>query len=175
MTSKPARRDTTLVPRRVGFFRPRAVRRGRQRESRMDESSPTRAQQVGRAASAFERERTGRLAGSVAVAVSGDTLVVTLGGALSPAERALGTNPSGAALVQEFHRAVFASACGPLLRDIARITGTEVREAAADARPAAGAPALGARRAAGRGVLPPGRLGRAGGGVLPQQRAVAPR
>jgi hypothetical protein len=34
--------------------------------------------------------------------------------------------------MQEFHRQLFASACAPLLQDIQRITGVEVREACAE-------------------------------------------
>jgi len=106
----------------------------------MDEPNPTRAQQIARAASDFERQRTGHAPESVAVVISGDTLVVTLRGALSPAELALARTPSGAAQVQEFHRLLFATACGPLRAEIGRITGVKVREAAA-LDPAAGAAA----------------------------------
>jgi uncharacterized protein YbcI len=56
--------------------------------------------------------------------------VVTLRGALSPAELALARGPAGAALLQEFHRALFASACGTLQKEIERIAGAAVREAA---------------------------------------------
>jgi uncharacterized protein YbcI len=98
----------------------------------MDQSKETVAQQVARAASAFERRRTGHAPRSVTVVLSGETLVVTLHGALSPAERALAQSPAGAAQVQEFHRQLFASACEPLRQEIKRITGVEVREAAAE-------------------------------------------
>ncbi len=98
----------------------------------MDQPGPTRAQQVARAVIAFERERAGRLPASVAVALTGDTLVVTLHGALSPAERALAQAPAGAALVHDFHRALFANACGPLCQEVAAALGAEVREAAAE-------------------------------------------
>lgn len=90
------------------------------------------AQQVGRAAMAFERQRTGHEPDSVRVVLGADTLVVTLYGALSPAERALAADPAGAAKVQEFHRQLFATASGPLRREISRITGVEVREASAE-------------------------------------------
>jgi uncharacterized protein YbcI len=98
----------------------------------MDQSKETVAQQVARAASAFERRRTGHAPRSVTVVLSGETLVVTLHGALSAAERALAQSPAGAAQVQEFHRQLFASACEPLRQEIKRITGVEVREAAAE-------------------------------------------
>jgi uncharacterized protein YbcI len=98
----------------------------------MDQSNSTVAQQVARAASAFEQRRTGHAPRSVAVVLSGETLVVTLHGALSPAERALARSPAGAAQVQEFHRQLFASASGPLRQEIKRITGAEVRESTAE-------------------------------------------
>ena len=46
---------------------------------------------------------------SVTVVLSEDTLVITLHGALSPAEKALAQSPAGAAQVQEFHRQLFAN------------------------------------------------------------------
>jgi hypothetical protein len=41
----------------------------------MDKSSPMMAQQIGRAASAFERQRTGHVPKSVSVVLGGDTLM----------------------------------------------------------------------------------------------------
>jgi uncharacterized protein YbcI len=108
----------------------------------MNGPRPTRARQIARAASAFEREATGRPPESVAVALAGDTLVVTLHGALSPAEQALGRTQAGASLLQEFHRGVFASAGGPLRQEVARVTGVEVREATAEVQAATGTLAL---------------------------------
>jgi uncharacterized protein YbcI len=46
---------------------------------------------------------------SVTVVLSGNTLVVTLHEALSPAERDMAQSPEGAAKVQEFHRQLFSS------------------------------------------------------------------
>jgi uncharacterized protein YbcI len=46
----------------------------------------TKAQQIAQAAAEFEKTRTGRTPQSVTVVLSGETLVVTLHGALSPAE-----------------------------------------------------------------------------------------
>ena len=68
----------------------------------------------------------------MAVVLSGDTLLITLHGALSPAEKALAQNPEGAAKVQEFHRQLFASSADELRQEIKRITGVEVREAATE-------------------------------------------
>ncbi len=70
--------------------------------------------------------------------LSEDTLVVTLHGVLSPAEQALAKSPAGAAQVQEFHRRLFADSADPLRQEIKRITGVEVREAAAEVEPTSG-------------------------------------
>jgi uncharacterized protein YbcI len=87
------------------------------------------AEQIARAASAFEQQRTGRAPQSVTVVVSGETLVITLHGVLSPTEKALALNPEGAAQVQELHRQLFTTSSEPLCKEIARITGVEVRHA----------------------------------------------
>ena len=52
------------------------------------------AQQIAQAAIAFEQQRTGHEPQSVAVVLSGDTLLITLHGALSPAEKALAQSPA---------------------------------------------------------------------------------
>jgi uncharacterized protein YbcI len=98
----------------------------------MDKSKLTMAQQVAQAASAFQRERTGHTPKSVTVVLSEDTLVVTLHGALSPAEQAAAKSPAGAAQVQEYHRKLFTSSADSLRQEIKRITGVEVREAIAE-------------------------------------------
>ena len=98
----------------------------------MNQSPSTMAQQIARAASVFEQERTGHAPGSVTVVLSDNTLVLTLHGALSPAEKALARSPEGAAQVQEFHRQLFSTSCEPLRQEIRRITGVEVREATAE-------------------------------------------
>lgn len=90
------------------------------------------ARQIAQAASAFQEERTGHVPHSVAVVLSGETLVITLHGALSPAEKDLAKTPEGAAQVQEFHRQLFANASESLCRDIRKITGVDVREATAE-------------------------------------------
>ena len=104
----------------------------------MDNSNSAMAKQVAVAASEFERRRTGNLPTSITVVLSGDTLVVTLRGALSPAEQALARNPEGAAQVQEFHRQLFDNSADSLRQEIKRITGVEVREAAVEAEPSTG-------------------------------------
>ena len=104
----------------------------------MDKYTSTTARKIAQAASAFQQRRTGHVPESVAVVLSDDTLVVTLHGALSPAEKALAASPAGAAQVQEFHRQLFTSDCGPLRQEIKRITGVEVREAATEVETATG-------------------------------------
>jgi uncharacterized protein YbcI len=74
----------------------------------------------------------------VTVVLSDDTLVIVLHGALSPAEKALARDPTGAAKVQEFHRQLFANSSASLRQEIKRITGAEVREASAEVEPASG-------------------------------------
>jgi uncharacterized protein YbcI len=98
----------------------------------MDQSKLTMAQQIAQAASAFEQQRTGQVPKSVTVVLSEDTLVITLHGVLTLAERAMAQSPAGAAHVQEYHRQLFANVCEPLRQEIKRITGVEVREAAAE-------------------------------------------
>ncbi len=90
------------------------------------------AQQIAEAASAFELLRTGHGPKSVTVVLSADTLVITLHGALSPAERALAQTPEGASQVQHFHRQLFAESSESLRQEIKRITGVDVREATAE-------------------------------------------
>jgi uncharacterized protein YbcI len=98
------------------------------------------AQQIAEAATAFQTQRTGHAPKSVSVVLSGDTLVVTLHGALSPAEQTLAKQSAeGAAKVQEFHRQLFLTASDTLRNEIKRITGIDVREAVADVEPATGA------------------------------------
>ena len=75
---------------------------------------------------------------SVTVVLSDTTLVVTLHGALSEAEKALAKSPAGAAQVQDFHRQLFANASDSLRQEIKRITGVEVREATAEVEPTTG-------------------------------------
>ena len=98
----------------------------------MDNSHSTMAQQIAQAASAFEQLRTGHGPKSVTVVLSEETLVITLHGALSPAEKALAQTPAGAAQVQEFHRQLFTDSSESLRQEIKRITGVEVREATAE-------------------------------------------
>jgi len=103
------------------------------------QSTPTMAQRIAEAATTFQRQRTGRAPKSVTVVLSGDTLVITLHGALSPAEQAMAQSPDGAAKMQEFHRQLFLTASDTLRQDVKRITGMEVREATVEVEPKTGA------------------------------------
>ena len=107
--------------------------------SPMDALRSIMAEQIAYAARTFQQHSTGHMPKAVTVVLSGDTLVVTLHEALSPAERALAQSPEGAMQVQEFHRQLFSSSCDSLRQEIERITGTEVREAAAEIEPTSGA------------------------------------
>jgi uncharacterized protein YbcI len=98
----------------------------------MDKSNSAMAQQIAKAAIAFERQNKGHAPRSVSVVVSDDTVVITMHGALSLAETAVAKSPAGAAQMQEFHRQLFASSCEPLRQEIKRITGVEVRGATAE-------------------------------------------
>ncbi|MCC7144862.1 MAG: DUF2294 family protein [Phycisphaeraceae bacterium] len=98
----------------------------------MPELKPTMAQQVAQAASAFQQQRTGHVPAVVTVVLGGNTLVVTMHEALTPAEKVLAQSPAGAAQVQEYHRQLFADSADMLRKEITRITGVEVREAVAE-------------------------------------------
>lgn len=104
----------------------------------MNEPRSMMAQQIAQAASAFEHRRTGNVPKSVTVVISENTLVITLHGALSPAELALAKSAAGAAQVQEFHRQLFVNASDSLRQEIKRITGVDVREATAEVEPSTG-------------------------------------
>ena len=104
----------------------------------MKKLDPSVAQQIAQAASAFEQRRTGHTPQSVAVILSENTLVITLNGVLSLAEKALAQSPAGAAQVQEFHRQLFSDSADSLRQDIKRITGVEVCEATAEVEPSSG-------------------------------------
>jgi len=98
----------------------------------MDKQKRTMAQQVAQAASDFQQQRTGHVPKAVTVVLSEDTLVITLHGALSPAESALAQSATGAAQVREFHQQLFTSSADSLREEIRKITGVPVREAVAE-------------------------------------------
>ena len=98
----------------------------------MSKLESSMSEQVAKAASEFQQQRTGHAPKSVSVVLSDQTLVITLHGALSAAERALAGSAAGAAQVQEFHRQLFTNSADLLRQEIKRITGVEVREATAE-------------------------------------------
>ena len=104
----------------------------------MEKLDSTVARQIAQTAIVFERQRTGHAPKSVTVVVSEDTLVISLDGTLSPAEKALAQSPAGAAQVQEFHRQLFHSSAEEMRQEIKRITGAAVHEATAELEPATG-------------------------------------
>jgi uncharacterized protein YbcI len=90
------------------------------------------AQQIARAAAVFEVQRTGIAPTAITVVLGEGTLVITLQGALSPAEKAMAMTPEGAAKVQELHRQLFNTSAEPLRKEIKQITGVAVAEASAE-------------------------------------------
>jgi uncharacterized protein YbcI len=100
---------------------------------------PTMAEQVARAVSVFQEKRTGHAPKGVTAVLCDDTLVVTLHEALSPAERDLSRTPEGAVWVQEYHRQLFRGSVDSLRKEIKRITGVAVGEAAAEVEMTTGA------------------------------------
>jgi uncharacterized protein YbcI len=105
----------------------------------MDKPSSTIAQQIAQAASAFERRRTGNTPKSVTALLSEDILLITLRGALSPAETALAQTAAGITQLQEFHRQLFSNASDSFRQEIKRTTGVEVREATSEIETVGGA------------------------------------
>jgi uncharacterized protein YbcI len=105
----------------------------------MNETPLTIAQQIAEMASALQQQRTGHAPTAVTVVLGDDTLVVTMHDALTPAEKTLAQSPAGAAQVQEFHRQLFANSSESLRLEIKRISGRDVREAAAEVETATGA------------------------------------
>ena len=103
-----------------------------------DKQTGTMADQIAQAVCAYQHQSTGHAPQAVTVVLSDDTLVITLHEALTPAERALARSAEGVAQVQEFHRQLFATSSESLRQEIKRITGRQVREAAAEVEPTTG-------------------------------------
>jgi uncharacterized protein YbcI len=104
----------------------------------MESNTPTTARRIAEAVIAFETKRTGRAPQAVSVVIGGDTLVVTLHGALSLAERALAASAHGADQIQEFHRELFNAAAAEFREEIRGITGVDVRESKAEVETSTG-------------------------------------
>lgn len=98
----------------------------------MSKLKTTMAEQVAEAACDFHQQQTGHECKAVTVVLSEDTLVITLQGALTPAERNLALSSAGATKLQEFHQQLFANSAEGLRQTIKRITGVAVREAVAE-------------------------------------------
>lgn len=98
----------------------------------MEKPNSGRAQQTSRAAVAFQQKQTGRFAGAVAVVLNGDTLLITLPGAMSPAKGALVREPEDAAQAHTLHRQLLASFAREVRQEIKRIAGAAEREANAE-------------------------------------------
>ena len=105
----------------------------------MTKPRSTMAQQIAQAVMACQTRTTGHAPKGVTVTLAGDTLVVTLHDALSPAEKDLAKTPEGAAQVREFQRQLFAVSSASLRGEIRRITGVEVQEAGAEIEASPGA------------------------------------
>jgi uncharacterized protein YbcI len=104
----------------------------------MEKTNSTMARDIAQAAILFEQQRTGITPTSVTVVLNDTTLVITLHGALSEAEKAMAKTPEGAAQLQNFHRQLFANASASLRQEIKKITGVDVRGATAEVEPATG-------------------------------------
>ena len=104
----------------------------------MIKPNPTMAEQIAQVALASQHARTGHAAKAVSVVLTENTLVITLHGALSEAERVAARDPADAARVREFHRELFASSSDDLRREVERITGVQVREATAEVETSTG-------------------------------------
>src|SRR5580692_1552654 len=104
----------------------------------MDIPNWSAAHRIGRAASAIEEQRTGHVPQSVAVVLQDDTLVITLQGIFSAAEKARAETPDGAREVRQFYRELFETASDSLRQEIRRITGADVRRATAEVETTSG-------------------------------------
>ncbi len=139
--SKPTWWNTPGCSATSAFFWHEAMRPGRKQllgVEPMDKPRSNMARRIAQAAIAFEERRTGRAPEKATVVLTGDTLVITLYGVLSPAEQALATSPAGAAQSRELRQRLFHNSSDALLAEIERITGFEVREAAAEIETSAG-------------------------------------
>jgi len=104
----------------------------------VDKQQTLKEHQIAEAVRQFQTQNAGHAPRTVSVVLGEDTLVATLQEALTPAEKSLSRSAKGAAQVQEFHRRLFAISSDPLRREIQRITGRTVRDAAAEVPPTGG-------------------------------------
>ena len=90
------------------------------------------AKQLAEIARQFEQEQTGLLPQSVTAVLEDDSMVITLQGVLSPAEKVLAKTLSGANQVRELHRKRFMSSCRSLWPKFEVITGVAVLKATSE-------------------------------------------
>ena len=93
------------------------------------------AKLIAEAAIAFQKECTGHAPKMVSLVLSESTLVVTLHDALSPADR---VHAKSSKEVSEVHRQLFAACFESLFKEVNRVSGGQVREAAADVESTSG-------------------------------------
>ena len=103
------------------------------------ERSANFSKELAEIALSMQSERTVHTPKAVTVVASDETVVLTLHEALTPAEKILARTEAGAAKVEQYHRALFAVSCDELRREIQRLSGRKVREAAVVIEPATGA------------------------------------
>jgi uncharacterized protein YbcI len=104
----------------------------------MQDQQLTMPQRIAKSAGELEFKRTGMMPERVTATQNDGTLVITLYGALSPAERSLAKTAAGALQVKEFHRELFTSNAAELREAIKLITGVEVGEATSEVEPETG-------------------------------------
>lgn len=92
----------------------------------------TMAEHVAHTVRDFHQQQTGRAPQSVTVIFSEGMLAITMREALTPAEKKQCRTAEGCAEVRDSHRRRLQSNVGALGREIVRITGVPVREAAAE-------------------------------------------
>src|SRR5437870_4806365 len=109
LTSKPTWSNTPGCSTTSAFFVFRGAAATARGES-MDQSNRTMGQRIAQAARTFEQRRTRHGRKWVTVFLNEDTMVITLHGSLTSAEKALAKSPAGAAQVREFHQQLFANA-----------------------------------------------------------------
>ena len=90
------------------------------------------AKQLADIARQFEQSQTGLLPQSATAVLENDSMVITLHGVLSPAEKKLAKTPTGANQVRELNRQRFMKTCRSLWQKFEVITGVAVLEATSE-------------------------------------------
>lgn len=102
-------------------------------------SASALSKELAQIAMTMQSTRTGHAPKAVTVVASDETVVLTMHEALTPAEKILARTEDGATKVEQYHRALFAVSCDELRKEIQRLTGRKVREAAVVVEPSTGA------------------------------------